>query len=306
MSLTNFGELKEFCGILANSDLVPKDYRDKPGNCLVAVQMGGELGLSPMQSIQNIAVINGRPALWGDAMLALCETHPDYVDTVETFDEATQTAKCVAKRRGRSDKVHTFSWDDAIKAKLDKKDTYQNYRRRMLQQRARGFALRDQWAGVLKGLVSAEEVQDYPAPTRAVHAEVTSSKTVEEPQPETKPEPPKATQPVARFAISFPVKEWADKPLADAPAEALADYIAWLEAVLGDRSRQRLHKKAQESKAEAEAVYNARVEAEMDKPQATQPQPLESDPIAEGLQAAHDATHAAPAESATDGWGLAP
>jgi hypothetical protein len=59
-----FTELVEFAEIAARSNLVPKDYRGRAEDILLAVQLGSEIGLRPMQSLQNIAVINGRPAIW--------------------------------------------------------------------------------------------------------------------------------------------------------------------------------------------------------------------------------------------------
>ncbi|NVO08257.1 MAG: hypothetical protein HXX19_20995, partial [Rhodoferax sp.] len=64
---SSFSEMMEMSDRLADSSMVPKDYVGKPGNCLVAIQWGMEIGLKPLQAMQNIAVINGRPSLWGDA-----------------------------------------------------------------------------------------------------------------------------------------------------------------------------------------------------------------------------------------------
>lgn len=309
----NMGELFRFAEMIAASDLVPKDYRGKPGNCMVAMQMGGELGLSPMQAIQNIAVINGRPSVWGDAMLALCQVQPDYVDTVETYDPATRTAMCVAKRKGRSDKIASFSWEEAVTAKLDQKDTYKQYGKRMLQMRARGFALRDQWTDVLKGLISAEEAQDMP---KEVRAEVTSQRNVEEPKaeaPKAEPKPERKSQPPAapatpRFMGNWANPTWKGMPISEAPPHVINAYIGDLEKVLADNSRKRLHANAAKAKAEAEAVYEQMVAAEMDRVKAASAA-AEPDPVAVKLQQAIDAEtdHKQDPERVmdmNDGWGL--
>jgi hypothetical protein len=62
----------------ALSTLVPKDYRNRPADILVAVQMGVEIGLPPMTALQSIAVINGRPGVFGDGVPALVMTSPLY------------------------------------------------------------------------------------------------------------------------------------------------------------------------------------------------------------------------------------
>lgn len=128
---------------------------------LVAFQMGAELGLRPLQALQNIAVINGRPCLWGDAMLALVTGHPEFVDIHEEIGD--DRATCTVKRRNRTAVTRSFTMADAKKAGLaDKAGPWQQYPRRMLQMRARGFALRDAFPDALRGIVSAEEARDMP------------------------------------------------------------------------------------------------------------------------------------------------
>lgn len=159
----SFAEAKEIAQFLAQADMVPKDYRGKPANVLIAIQMGLEVGLAPLQALQNIACINGRPGLWGDAMLALCQSDPTCLDILETFDESAMTASCEVQRNGKAPLVRTFSKADAELAKLWKKEgPWTNYPKRMLQLRARGFALRDSYAAKLRGLQMAEELQDIP------------------------------------------------------------------------------------------------------------------------------------------------
>lgn len=160
LSPRNLAEAMEFAKVIASSDMVPKDYINKPGNVLVAVQTGAELGLKPMQSLQGISVINGRPGVWGDAMWALIISHPEYVDSVE---EKTDTSCTITlTRRGRSPVVVTFNMEDAKKAGLaGKQGPWQTAPKRMLQMRARAFAARDLFADALKGIKSVEELRDY-------------------------------------------------------------------------------------------------------------------------------------------------
>src|SRR6201996_1735838 len=81
----NFTELVKFAEINARSQFVPKDFRNHPEDILLAVQLGSEVGLRPLQALQNVSVINGRPAIWGDAMVGLCKASPVYQDLLETF-----------------------------------------------------------------------------------------------------------------------------------------------------------------------------------------------------------------------------
>lgn len=156
---TNLQEAMQIADLLANSEIVPKDYQKKPGNILVAMQWGAEIGLQPLQAMQNIAVINGRPSLWGDAVLALVRSS----GLLEQFEE-TQTddvATCIVKRKGHKAVTKTFSKEDAKRAGLlSKAGPWSQYPRRMMQMRARGYALRDEFTDILKGFGVAEEERD--------------------------------------------------------------------------------------------------------------------------------------------------
>jgi hypothetical protein len=105
----DFGELLQFAKMAADSTLVPKDYTGKPANVMLAVQLGSELGLSPMQALQNISVINGRPSVWGDAMLGLCRASPLCEGVSETIegDGDARKAVCIVRRRGEAAPIPT-------------------------------------------------------------------------------------------------------------------------------------------------------------------------------------------------------
>lgn len=159
---TNLAEAKELATLLANSDLVPKDYREKPGNVLVAVQMGSEVGLQPMQALQNIAVINGRPSLWGDAVLALIRNSGMCKFWTEGFDEDAKTGWAETRRIGDNQaRRYEFSMEQAKTAGLlGKQGPWKQYPERMCMLRARGFLTRDVYPDVLRGLVTREEAMD--------------------------------------------------------------------------------------------------------------------------------------------------
>ena len=171
LSPQNFDQAMTFANMLADSDLVPKDFKGKPGNCLIAMQWGAELGLKPLQALSNIAVVNGRAALWGDAVIALVRGSP-LCEYVRESDDG-HTATCRTKRRGEDEHVTTFSMDDAKQAGLaNKQGPWSQYPRRMRQMRARAFALRDVYPEVLRGMPVAEEVMDIPDERHMGPAEV--------------------------------------------------------------------------------------------------------------------------------------
>ena len=155
-------EAMDFANMLSKSNLVPKDYQGNPSNCIIAMQWGLEIGLQPLQAMQSIAVINGRPAIWGDAMLALVRGSGqlEYIHEDPTDDGCTVRLK----RKGEPEAERTFTKEDAKKAGLSSKQgPWTQYPKRMMQLRARAFALRDVFPDVLRGVFIAEEAQDMPA-----------------------------------------------------------------------------------------------------------------------------------------------
>ena len=181
-----YSELLKWAEMAAKTEMVLKALRGKPADIVLAVQYGSQLGLTIMESLRGVAVINGNPGVFGDAMLALCKRHPEFEACIET-PQVAPTGEingyiCEARRKGQPPVIHKFDVDDAKRAKLWGKTGSQGqdtpwitYPQRMLQMRARSFALRDQFADMLRGFVSVEELQDYPTIDGASSADTITS-----------------------------------------------------------------------------------------------------------------------------------
>lgn len=195
-----------------SSGLAPASLKSKEA-IAIAMQMGMELGIPPMASLQNIAVVNGRPALWGDAQLGVCRATGELERFGEWYENKTGQlprnpseftddvcAVCSVKRRGYEAQEVSFSVADAKRAGLwGKAGPWTQYPARMLRYRARGFALRDNFGDALRGLISAEEAGDFidvtpveSKPKRTVSAPVITDPTptqTAQPVVDAKPEP---------------------------------------------------------------------------------------------------------------------
>ena len=160
---SNMSEAMQFAEMMASSAFVPKQFQGKPADILVACQWASEVGLAPFAAMQNMAVINGKPSLYGDGMMALITGHPEYVSHKE-WREGDE-AFCTIVRMRFGEKVETtrsFSLADAKQAGLLGKGPWRQYQKRMLQMRARGFAARDSFPDALSGVIIKEEAMDYP------------------------------------------------------------------------------------------------------------------------------------------------
>jgi hypothetical protein len=162
---TTLSEAISFSEMLAASTMIPKQFQGKAEDVLVCVQWGLEIGLAPLQALQNIAVINGKPSIYGDAAIALVQASSVCEDVEEYFEGEGTTnpvAVCIARRKGRKPVTVRFGIEDAKRAGLwGKSGPWSAYPKRMMQMRARGFALRDAFPDVLRGLITSEEAQDF-------------------------------------------------------------------------------------------------------------------------------------------------
>lgn len=100
---------KQLAEVLVVSDLVPELYKNNAGNATVAILYGAELGLDPIQSLQQIFVVYGTPAIYARTAVALVKNHGIIVETVSS-DNSAVTVKATDSRTGQ---VEQATWDIA-------------------------------------------------------------------------------------------------------------------------------------------------------------------------------------------------
>lgn len=211
-------EAFQLANTLSESKLIPLAFQKKPNDVFVAMMWSANLGVPFLQGIQGIAVINNKPSIYGDLGLAICMNSglmESFKEEIIEQNEMARTrdgkasaikniiARCTIRRKGIADAfVSEFSVEDALRAGLwGKQGPWTQYPKRMLQMRARAFALRNAFPDRLMGMAFAEEMQDVidvsetgevtvsPAPARKMPARKTKTQKA--------PEPEKVEQPAA-------------------------------------------------------------------------------------------------------------
>lgn len=129
-----------------------------------AVLYGVEIGLSPMQALNNVIIIHNRPSLYADTMVALVQAAGHEIWT----ESVTDTTAVVCGRRDGSQAVERceFTMARAKKAGYTRNDKYDKDPQAMLYARAASIACRHTAPEVLKGIASFEEIQDDQRPSR--------------------------------------------------------------------------------------------------------------------------------------------
>jgi len=147
----------------SRSSLLPQSLRGKPQDILIILQMGAEFGLKPLQAINMINVIQGKPSVSSQGMIALIrQRYPAAIIKIE-LDDANIVAKCTMGRCQEDTATYTSTWDmkRATKMELAHRPQYKKQPLNMLKWRAVSDAARTVFPDVISGLYTEDEVNDF-------------------------------------------------------------------------------------------------------------------------------------------------
>lgn len=151
----------QYAETLAESSLLPKQFQKQPANVLMAIEYGNSLELSPIQAIQEITVINGKPTASANLIGALVRKAGHRLRV--KADTATKTAVAQITRHDDPEYVYEVRWDmeRAKSAGLTGKDNWKNYPEAMLKARAITEVAREACPEALMGInYTREELED--------------------------------------------------------------------------------------------------------------------------------------------------
>jgi hypothetical protein len=178
---SDFDQATRFAQMIVQAGLFQAESQEKAlAQATMAVLQGLELGIPPMQAVQQIAIIGGRSAIWGDLIPALIWRAGHTIREWIEGEGDARVAWCEITRGDNGEIIkRKFSVEDAKRAglwdtrpKLKRKDNtntwreedndspWYRYDERMLQMRARGFCARDGAPDALHGLYIREEIEE--------------------------------------------------------------------------------------------------------------------------------------------------
>ncbi len=182
-----YSQLKDQARAVVKSGLAPKSVNTPAEKVLVIAMKGRELGVPMMQALSQIHIVEGKPTISAELMVALVQRAGHKLRVLETSSE-----KCVVEGARRDDPEYPqrleWSMDDARKAGVAGKNTWKNYPAAMLRARAISALCRFAFADVLMGasytpeelgaevdeegqILDAEPVQDGRDEEQVVEAE---------------------------------------------------------------------------------------------------------------------------------------
>lgn len=161
---STLGQAMQLSNMLAKSSLVPEAMQGKPVNVLMALMKGAEVGMTPVQTLSSVFVVDGKAEFYGKGMLAIVMQHPDYYDRKEWFtdndghvvERQAHCAHCVMYRVRRDGSLAhfsaCFSLEEAHQGNLQDKRNWVKAPDRMLMWRARSIAADSGFPDALRGL----------------------------------------------------------------------------------------------------------------------------------------------------------
>jgi len=158
----NMSAAKQLADALCATDMVPAHYKGKAANGAAAILYGEEIGLNPIQSLQNIFIVQGKPAIYARTAVALVRRHGVKVRTVSSSDESVTVS---AERDGQ---VEESTWDiaRATKAGYLSNAKYKSNPQEMLYSKAAMEVCRKIAPDVLLGIAHSGEELELEAPVR--------------------------------------------------------------------------------------------------------------------------------------------
>jgi len=178
---TDFDQAVRIAKTAVQAGLFQADSEEKAlAQATMAVLQGLELGIPPMQAVQQIAMIGGRCTVWGDLVPAMIWRAGHKIKEWIEGEGDARVAWCEITRADNGEIIkRKFSVDDAKRAGLwdnrekikakdknnawyeeDNGSTWYRFQERMLQMRARGFCARDGVPDALRGLYIREEIEE--------------------------------------------------------------------------------------------------------------------------------------------------
>ena len=126
----------QFADLVTQGDMVPKDYRNKPANAMIAIGLGQSMGLSPAESLYRIDVIQGKPTASAE-LIASNIRKAGHTLRVEV-DEQNTSVRATVYRADDPEFPHSVVRDMkwAQQMGLVNKDNYKRQPLTMLQWRA--------------------------------------------------------------------------------------------------------------------------------------------------------------------------
>lgn len=170
----SFEKMMEMSTVLAESTIVPNEYKKRPENVFLALDVANRLGISPLVIMGNMAIINGRTSFSGSFIAGIIKSSPLFsdVEIIWVGEQGKDSFGCyvqaVDNRTGKVIKGSTITMDIAKKEGWTKNPKWLTISEQMLQYRAFSFFGRVHASEILTGVYDIDEMNELKVRKRTV------------------------------------------------------------------------------------------------------------------------------------------
>jgi hypothetical protein len=177
-NLSTFSDNWKIATQLAKSDIIPENYKNKPQNIIVAINIADKMNLDPFTVMQNMAIIRGKMAWSGSFARTLIERSGKFKDLELNYigEKGKDSYGCYLSATRVSDgkKINGPEVTMAL-AKAEKwtsNSKWLNLSDMMLAYRCQSYFCRLHCPEAMSGIYTAEEIEDINTPKQSAPVDI--------------------------------------------------------------------------------------------------------------------------------------
>lgn len=151
--------------MFSQSNLVPENYKNRPYDCTIAIDMAERMGVTPLMVMQSLYIVKGKPSWSGQACMTFIRNKYENAMPVYVGDQGTDNRGCYIKAYQNGQEVigTTVTLKMAKSEGWTKNQKWLNMTDQMLAYRAAAFFARVYCPECLMGVYVEGEPEDIDA-----------------------------------------------------------------------------------------------------------------------------------------------
>lgn len=103
--IENMGRAYQLAKVISEASIIPDTYKNKPSDCMIAIDMASRMGVSPLMVMQSLYVVKGKPSWSGQACMSFIQANPNFrnVTPVYVGEPGTDSRGCYISAERTSD-----------------------------------------------------------------------------------------------------------------------------------------------------------------------------------------------------------
>ena len=83
--IENMGRAYQLAKVISEASIIPDTYKNKPSDCMIAIDMASRMGVSPLMVMQSLYVVKGKPSWSGQACMSFIQANPNFRNVAPVY-----------------------------------------------------------------------------------------------------------------------------------------------------------------------------------------------------------------------------